>query len=144
MATPSETIHASCVVIGGRGVLLAGPSGSGKSDLALRLVDRGAQLVSDDYSDLRAAGGVLVARPRATIAGRLEVRGIGIVKLPHQPSAPIALLIALDGEVERMPADPLPRRPLAGIAIPTIALDAFEPSAPIKVELALALFGLSR
>ena len=143
-ALSSETIHASCVTIGGRGVLLAGPSGSGKSDLALRLIDRGAQLISDDYSLLQRAGAALVARAPANIAGRIEVRGIGIVPVAHQAEAPVALLVELDREVERMPADPPPRRALAGFAVPVVALDPFEPSAAIKVELALALFGLAQ
>ncbi len=141
-AHPPEQIHATCVAIGGRGVLLSGPSGSGKSDLALRLVDRGAKLVSDDYSLLHRAGDQLIARPPATIAGQLEVRGIGIVELAHQPEAAVALLIALDGTVERMPEEPARRR-LAGIDIPALALAAFEPSAAIKVELALARHGLA-
>lgn len=131
----SETLHASCVAIGGRGVLIEGPSGSGKSDLTLRLIDRGAVLISDDYTHLRRDGDRLIASPPANIAGRIEVRGIGIVSMPNLESCPIALLVGLGTVVERLP-EPAPRR-IAGIDIPFVALDAHESSAPIKVELAL-------
>ena len=70
-------VHATCVAIGDRAVLLCGPSGSGKSDLALRLIDGGAQLVADDQVVLRAEGGRIVARAPEALAGRMEVRGIG-------------------------------------------------------------------
>jgi serine kinase of HPr protein (carbohydrate metabolism regulator) len=132
----SETLHASTVAIGGRAVLIEGRSGSGKSDLALRLIDRGATLVSDDYTLVcRLPSGDLVARPPGTIAGRMEVRGIGIVDLAHTAEAPVALLVTLNGEVMRMP-DRRVRR-LAGVAVAEIALEPFAASAPIKVELAL-------
>ncbi len=130
-----ETVHATCVAIGGRGVLLAGPSGSGKSDLALRLIDRGATLVSDDYTICRGEAGGLTASPPATIAGRIEVRGIGIVDMAHLPRAPVALLVDLAGEVERMPE--AATRTVAGVAVPLVRLAAPEPSAPLKVALAL-------
>lgn len=130
-----QTVHASTVAIAGRAVLLIGPSGAGKSDLALRLIDRGAILVSDDYTDLTATPDELIASPPATIAGRIEVRGLGIVDLPHLPAAPVALAVLLDAAVERMPE---PRTHLlAGRPIPAIALDPFELSAAIKVELAI-------
>ncbi|MFN3945522.1 MAG: HPr kinase/phosphorylase [Allosphingosinicella sp.] len=136
----SETIHASCVAIGGRAVLLAGRSGSGKSDLAMRLIDRGAALVSDDYTLVRRVEGRLLASPPATIAGRIELRGIGLLTLPFTSDAPVALLIDLDRMPERLPeADE--RRTIAGVPLPVIGLAGLEPSAPIKVEQALALFG---
>ena len=134
-------LHATCVAIGDRGVLLTGPSGAGKSDLALRLIDRGAMLVSDDGVDLHARNGRLEAASPRTIAGLLEVRGLGI--LPFEATAaPVALVIALDRPAARMPESPLPIETIEGIAIPLLALDAFEPSAPIKVERALMAFGL--
>lgn len=143
----SETVHATCVAIAGRGVLLHGASGAGKSDLALRLVDRGAAFVSDDYTLVRREGapgsGRLIATAPATIAGMMEVRGLGVVELPGLASAPVALLIVLDAEVERMPAETPPTRLIAGVPVPVVALAALEPSAPIKVELALRLFGLA-
>ncbi len=131
----SETIHASCIAIGGRAVLLAGRSGAGKSDLALRLIDRGATLVSDDYTRLIRRDGRLHASPPAQ-AGRIEVLGIGIVDMPHLADVPVALLVDLAALVPRMP-EPATRR-LAGVDLPTAALAPLEASAPIKVELLLA------
>ena len=127
-------IHASCVAIDGRGVLIAGPSGSGKSDLALRLIDRGARLVSDDYTQIAERDGVLYATAPATIAGRIEVRGIGIVPVEFASDVPVALFVDA-GEPERMP-EPASWA-MAGAVIPRICLLLCEASAPIKVELAL-------
>ena len=129
-------LHATTVAIGGRGVMITGASGSGKSDLALRLIDRGAVLVSDDYTECIVQDGTVIASPPATIAGRIEVRGIGIVDMPHAPRAAVMLVVTLGETVERMP-EPHPKR-VAGIDIPAIALAAFEASAPIKVEIALS------
>ena len=134
------TIHASCVAIGGRGVLIAGESGAGKSDLVFRLIDRGGVLVSDDYTQLEAAGDKLVASPPSRIAGRLELRGVGILTLPHTSDVPVTLMVDLDASPDRLPEPEL--RSLCGIAVPVIALNALEPSAPIKVEAALSLHGL--
>lgn len=139
----SETVHASAVAIGGRAVLIAGRSGGGKSDLALRLVDRGAVLVSDDYTVVRRVEGRLVATAPANIAGKIEVRGVGLVDLPHAQDVPVGLVIDLDREVERLPEAGEPRM-LAGVAVPVIGLAALEASAPIKVEAALERFGLPR
>lgn len=133
----SETLHASCVAIGDRAVLITGRSGSGKSDLALRLIDRGGRLVSDDYTLVVRQGRTLVASAPATIAGRIEVRGIGIVAMPHVAHAPVSLLVDLDAVVDRMPPEDQKRR-IAGIDIGVIALAGYEASAPIKVELALS------
>ena len=129
--------HATCVAIEGRGVLLRGPSGSGKSDLALRLIDAGALLVADDQTELYLAEGRLMARSPATIAGQLEVRGLGIVDRPRLAAAPVALLVDLvpAGEVERLPEER--REALLGQALPLIALDPFAASAGAKVKLAL-------
>jgi len=126
----------SCVVIDGRAVLIEGESGAGKSDLALRLIDRGARLVSDDYTLLQRDGRHLVASPPDTIAGRIEVRGLGIVPMDHVAHVPVALLIRLTDAPERMPLTEDIRR-IAGIDIREVAVDGRSPSAPIKVELAL-------
>jgi len=132
----TATIHATCVAIGARGVLLTGPSGAGKSDLAMRLIDRGAVLVADDYTVLSQEDGVLIARSPATIAGRMEVRGIGIVARPACAAVPVALSVVLASEDERMPE---PRTVvLHGVRVPEIVIDPRWPSAPIKVEWALA------
>lgn len=129
------TIHASCVAIGGRAVLIAGPSGSGKSDLSLRLIDRGASLVSDDYTRLSVRGGALMASAPERIAGRIEVRNIGIVDLTATGSVPVAAFIDGTAAGERLPEPSVQR--ICGIDIPRIALALLEPSAPIKVELFL-------
>ncbi len=131
----SDLIHASCVAIGGRAVLLAGRSGAGKSDLALRLIDRGAVLVSDDYSQVIRRDGRLHASPPARLVGKIEVRGVGIVEMPHLAEAEVALLIDLEAPVTRLP-EPQTRR-LAGVDIPVAALVALEASAPVKVEMLL-------
>lgn len=129
-------LYATSVAIAGRAVLLMGPSGSGKSDLALRLIDRGADLVSDDYTILEARDGLLFATAPDTIAGKIEVRGIGIVEIPCISDVPTRLVVRLDGAVERMP---LPQKAITigGVDLPEITLNAFEESAAIKVELAL-------
>jgi serine kinase of HPr protein (carbohydrate metabolism regulator) len=137
----AETVHNSCIAIGGRAVLIGGESGRGKSDLALRLIDRGAFLVSDDYTIVRRAGGRLLASPPETIAGKMELRGVGIVDFPPERDVPVALLVDLDREADRL-HEPGETRRVAGLDIPVIALSALEPSAPIKVEAALRLFGL--
>ena len=135
-----ETIHASCVLLAGGAVLLGGRSGSGKSDLALRLVDRGAKLVSDDYTEVTQENGSPVARAPRSISGQIEVRGIGIVEMHAAPYGEVRLLVLLDKEVPRMP-DILAERVIAGLAVPTVALAGLEPSAPLKVALALERFG---
>ena len=132
----SETLHATCVAIGGVAILVTGPSGSGKSDLALRLIDRGAILVSDDYTILQRDGSMLVASPPDSIAGKIEVRGLGIVDMPFATNLPVALLVELDAEVTRMP-EAGSGRAVAGLMLPSMALAPFERSAAIKVELAL-------
>lgn len=130
-------IHASCVALGGRAVLLTGPSGSGKSDLALRLIDRGAVLVSDDQVLVDRRGDRLFAAPPPQIAGMIEVRGLGIRRIAYITDMPVVLLIDLATPPVRMPLAPV-WRTVAGIDLPVVNLAPFEASAPIKVELALA------
>lgn len=136
----SETLHATTVAIGGRGVMIEGVSGAGKSDLALRLIDRGAVLVSDDYSFVRRRDGRVFASSPAAIAGKIEVRGIGIIDMPHLEEAPVALLVALGEPTARLP-EPDQARKLLGVDVPLLALDGREASAAIKLELALAQIG---
>ena len=137
-----DLVHATSVVIDGRVVLLGGRSGAGKSDLALRLIDRGALLLSDDYTDLEARGPTLYARPPEKIAGRIEIRGIGIVDMAFAGDGPVALMLDLDADPVRLPDDPPPTSRLCGIDIPTLGFAAFESSAPIKAEQALLRHGL--
>jgi serine kinase of HPr protein (carbohydrate metabolism regulator) len=137
---PDALVHASCVAIGGRGVLLAGRPGAGKSDLALRLIDRGAAMVSDDYTELRRSGGRVLARAPPTIAGKIELRGVGIVELAAAADVPVCLQADLDRLPERLPEAETVR--LAGQDVPSVALAALEASAPLKLEQALMRFGL--
>lgn len=139
----SETLHASCVAIGDRAVLIEGRSGTGKSDLALRLIDRGAVLVSDDYTVLTRRDGALTASPPATIAGKMEVRGLGLIEVGYAQDVPVALVVVADNDPVRMPeAEAL--RAIAGVTLPELRLSLLEPSAPIKVQRALLLLGRSR
>lgn len=141
MAMPSsETLHATTVAIGGRGVMFEGASGAGKSDLALRLIDRGAALVSDDYSFVQRRDGQLFVSAPATIAGKIEVRGLGIVDMSHTTEAPVALLVMLGEPGVRLP-EPGQARNVLGIDLPVFVLDGREASAAIKIELALARLG---
>lgn len=127
MTLEAAVLHASCVARDGAGVLLLGPSGSGKSDLALRLIGRGFALVGDDQ--IIVSNGIV--RPAPALAGLLEVRGFGIVRLPFAPEARLALVVRL-AEPERLPH---PERHETGA--PTIALNPFAASAPDIVALAL-------
>ena len=129
--------YGTCVEIDGSGVLLRGPSGSGKSDLALRLIDAGARLVADDQTELRRSGGEIVAAAPPTIAGRIEIRGLGIVRCPAVAGSPLRLVVDLvaPAEVERLP-EPLSCRYL-DCDIPLIRLAPFEASAPAKLRFAV-------
>lgn len=147
MPSPNaETVHATCVAVGAGGVLLTGPSGSGKSDLALRLIDcadtgRPARLVADDRVVLTPAGSRLVASPPPAIAGRLEVRGVGIVRLAHVEAVDLALVIEL---VDAAEVPRLPERTaisVLGIALPRLRLSAFEASATAKIRAAVRALG---
>jgi HPr kinase/phosphorylase len=122
-------LHGSCAARGGEAILVVGPSGSGKSDLVLRLLSRGFELVADDQVDIVDG----VASCPAVLAGLLEVRGLGIVRLPYRPQARLALIVELAGPAERMP---LPQQH-PELELPIIRLDAATASAPDKVLLAL-------
>lgn len=138
----AETVHASSVAIDGRAVLITGASGSGKSDLALRLLDRGFTLVSDDQTLVRHDGERLIASAPLSIRGKLEIRGIGIIEMQAVSDVPVALLVELTSEIQRLPDDSR-QRPLLGVDLPLISVDAMTASAPSKVALALDRFGLS-
>ena len=122
-------------------MLITGPSGSGKSDLALRLIDRGFTLVSDDQSIVRKDVDRLLAFAPPNIAGKLEIRGIGIVDMESVSDIPVALLIELTSDIQRLPDDAR-ERPILGIQLPIITIDAMTASAPAKVALALDRQGL--
>ena len=137
----SETVHASTVASDGRAVLISGPSGSGKSDLALRLLDRGFTLVSDDQTIVRRDGDRLVASAPPTIKGKLEIRGIGIVEMNTVSDVPVALFVELTSEIMRLPDDRR-ERPVLGVNLPLVSVDALAASAASKVALALDRLGL--
>ena len=137
----AETVHASTVATEGRAVLITGPSGSGKSDLALRLLDRGFTLVSDDQTLVRRDGPRLLASAPPNIAGKLEIRGIGIVEMETVTDVPVALIVELTSDIQRLPDDAR-ERPILGVSLPLISIDALTASAPSKVALALDRMGL--
>ena len=137
----AETLHASTVAIRGRAVLITGPSGSGKSDLALQLVDRGFTLVSDDQTLVRRDGERLIATPPPSIAGKIEVRGLGIVEIEYVEGVQVALLVELTSDIQRLPDDAR-ERPVLGVSLPIVSIDATTASAAAKVALALDRLGL--
>jgi serine kinase of HPr protein (carbohydrate metabolism regulator) len=137
----SENLHASSVALDGRAVLISGPSGSGKSDLTLRLLDRGFTLVSDDRTIVRKQGSQLIASAPETIKGKLEIRGVGIVDMETVSDIPIAMVVELTSDIQRLPDDARERLVL-GTGIPLISVDAMTASAPSKVALALDRLGL--
>ena len=141
MRLSSETLHASTVALEGRAVMISGPSGSGKSDLALRLLDRGFTLVSDDQTIVRRDGDRLVASAPPTIKGKLEIRGVGIVEMETVTDVPVALYVELTSEIVRLPDDRR-ERPVLGVNLPLISVDAQTASAASKVALALDRLGL--
>ena len=157
----SVNIHATCVRLGragaafgappDAGVLLLGKSGAGKSDLALRLIALGATLVADDRTDLTVWRGKLYASAPARLAGLIEVRGVGILKLPHAPRVRVALVVELGPGAMRLP-DQRRYRPPAGLRLPAtmapplVKMAPFEASAPAKIAAATAAWacGLHR
>lgn len=134
-----QQIHASCVALGDAAVLLRGPSGSGKSDLAMRLIEAGAQLVADDRVDLSADTDAVMARAPKALRGLLEVRGLGILPFPPASEAPVRLVVDLitAEDIERLPEPET--IDTGGIRIPLVRLDPFQSSAVMKVQLALDL-----
>jgi len=134
-----ERIRGTCVAVDGRGVLLRGPSGGGKSDLALRLIERGARLVSDDYTDIEHRGGRLFASAPPEISGMLEVRGLGVLRVASEASVGLDVIIdlAATADTPRMPASE--QLELHGVFVPIFRLAPFESSAPAKVRLAIRL-----
>ncbi len=123
------SIHASAVLVGRKAVLIRGASGSGKSTLALRLIDetlargRFARLVADDRAELQQAGGRLLVRPAPNLAGLIEVRSLGIRRLPHEPVALVGWVVDLGGEPERLPQE-AGEAEICGVNLPRIAIPA--------------------
>ncbi len=133
-----KTIHGTSVLVSGTGVLLRGRSGAGKSDLALRLIDGGAVLIADDRVEVRVDQGKVMASAPASLAGLLEVRGVGLMRLPFAPAGELTLVVDLvdPGAVERLPEADWAE--IAGTRLPRLTLTPFEASAPAKLRLAAA------
>jgi serine kinase of HPr protein (carbohydrate metabolism regulator) len=146
-------IHGTCLAIGEDGVLLLGQPGTGKSDLALRLIDaagtglsgvaRRALLVADDQVAVRRAGSRLIASAPAALAGKLEIRGLGIVALDAAPEAELKLAVRLTptAEIERLPDLARARMEILGAAIPLVLIDPQSASAPARIRAALDHLG---
>jgi HPr kinase/phosphorylase len=143
MATQTNTVHASAVLVGARAVLIRGPSGAGKSRLALDLIAAAragmlcfARLVADDRVHLDAAGGRLLVRPAAPLAGLIEVRGLGLLRLAHEPCAVIGLVVDLAAaDAERLPQPEQERTAIAGIVLPRLAVATGESALPAVLAL---------
>jgi serine kinase of HPr protein (carbohydrate metabolism regulator) len=135
-----QITNVSCVAISGRAIVIQGKPGSGKSSLALGLIDRGGVLVGDDGISIAKRGKRLWASPAPNIAGKLEVRGVGIFDMPTT-HAPIALILRLCAMAERMPE--VQTAAISGISIPQIDFQAAGAFQAIRAELALSRFGLT-
>jgi HPr kinase/phosphorylase len=132
MAASATTVHASAVLVGARAVLIRGPSGSGKSRLAFELLEAAgsrpalfARLVADDRAHLETANGRLLVRPAAALAGLIEVRGVGLLRLQHEPIAVVGLVVdlaAADGK--RLPDADRRITEIHGIELPRLAVAA--------------------
>lgn len=143
----AELVNATAIALAGRAALIRGPSGSGKSDLALRCLAQGAspllpgtvRLVADDWVRVVRAGGTLRAEAPEAILGKLEVRGMGIVAVEYAGPAEVALVVEISpaADIERLP-DETVRVKLLNHPLPLLRVAAFEPSAAVKVLLALA------
>jgi HPr kinase/phosphorylase len=136
------TVHASAVLAGTRAVLIRGPSGAGKSRLALDLIQAAstgalsfARLVGDDRVHIWAAGGRLLVRPAAALAGLIEVRGVGIVRLPHEPCAVVGLVVDLGVEAERLPEPECRHAELEGVRVPRLAVASGAAALPAALAL---------
>lgn len=128
-------VHATAVAIEDGAVLLRGPSGSGKSDLALRLIDGGARLIADDQTLLRRDRDRIFAEAPETISGLLEVRGIGLFRVETAASVPVVLIadLTLSGHLERLPEQRF--ETVLALRVPAVDLAPFEASAPAKLRL---------
>lgn len=138
----SRLVQASCVAVNGHAILIFGPPGSGKSSLALALMDRGAVLIGDDGVIITAREGRLHASPPPHIAGLIEVRNVGLLTRPVASSAPLALALRLDPAAVRLPDGP-EHAAFEGIDLPCIALWPDSPVLALRAEAALERWGLS-
>ncbi|WP_232492091.1 HPr kinase/phosphorylase [Novosphingobium kaempferiae] len=133
--------QSTCVAIDGRGVLIEGPPGAGKSSLALTLIDRGAVLVGDDSVMLEVRDGTLIAHPHPRTRGLIEVRNLGLLAFPCAEAVPVALVLALDADAPRYIEEP-ETLAIADVTLPLIRLWPGGEALPLKAELALRRYGL--
>ena len=131
-----QMMHGTAISIGGHAVLIMGESGSGKSDLALRLIDRGAILISDDVVFLETRDNAPLLTVAPNIAGKIEVRGVGIANVDFLASAPLRLVVEFVDSPNRLPED-IARTNIGDYFVPVSKLNPFEQSSAIKVEYAL-------
>ena len=141
MGARSSGTVATCVAIGSRAVLIEGAPGCGKSTLALMLIDRGARLIGDDSVLLEAKGQHLFARPHPNTHGLIEVRNLGLVRMPVCESAAVSLVLRLDDAAPRY-IECAQTVMIEGISLPMLRLRPDSPALAIKAELALDRFGL--
>jgi len=139
MSCDTILVQASAVAIDGRALLIEGAPGAGKSSLALALIDRGAELIGDDGVQLQRVQQSILAKPPPNIAGKLEIRGVGIVDLPVV-TAPVALILSLTEDAPRFP-DPIQQRPVLGVAIPVLQFRAGDAVQALRAEWALKQHG---
>lgn len=139
----SQLVHGTTIAFQNGGwltaVVLRGEPGAGKSDLALRMIDAGrAELVSDDQTLLSKLGNNILASPPPSIAGKLEVRGLGIVSFSYCSDVPLGLVVDLvsRGEVERLPV--VNKEKILGVEVPCIRLHSFDHSTVAKLLLAIS------
>lgn len=141
MSEPRVLANVTAVAIGGRGLLLIGAPGSGKSSLAMSLIDRGAMLIGDDAITLSRSDKIVTLAPAPNTRGMLELRGVGIINLPTG-TAPLALVLDLDTTPQRLP-DVIATRNIHGIAFPCLPFDATDQIAVLRAEQALVMHGVT-
>ncbi|MEM1052121.1 MAG: HPr kinase/phosphatase C-terminal domain-containing protein [Pseudomonadota bacterium] len=143
MTENTQTIfQASAVAIGDAALAIEGPPGSGKSSLALALIDRGAELIGDDGVQLTRNGHRLMASPPPNIAGLIELRGIGVFEMTLAQSCPLALILSLGVGGERLPQS-IPQRSILGIDVPCLAFYPGNFAPAVRAEMALTKHGLN-
>ena len=136
-----DLFHGTAVLYRGFGILIRGPSGSGKSDLALRLIDDGADLIADDQVIIKSVGEILQLSSPDNISGLIEVRGVGVVRIKYVSSIPLGLIVDINPR-KKLKRMPITKKELIGnISIPVITINAFESSAVAKLKVFLQCLG---
>ena len=132
-----DQFYATAVIYCGFGILIRGPSGSGKSDLALRLIDDGADLIADDQVVIKAVGQELYLSPPDSLSGLIEVRGVGVIKIEYFRDIRLCLIVELDprNEIQRIPK--IKEELIKKIPVPVINMYAFESSVLAKIKIIL-------